>query len=252
MRLEANVSVREVGEAELPAYKIELKNINSFRFLEQAVTYEISRQSEALSAGKTLPQETRGWNPTENKSFVQRTKESAEDYRYFPDPDLPPIHFTTDYIEKIRSQLPLLPETILSNWKNNFNIDVRFGEPLTESQALAQTAEKLFIEAQSQDIEPNKVAGAIHNKKINFNDASTPSAVLQSFKALYATESVDTSELETIIQAVIEKNPDAVEKYKAGQTQIVGFFMGQIMRQLKVKANPQQVATTLGKALENC
>jgi aspartyl-tRNA(Asn)/glutamyl-tRNA(Gln) amidotransferase subunit B len=252
MRLEANVSVREKGATELPDYKIELKNINSFRFLEAAIEYEIDRQATALEAGETLPQETRGWNPSENKSFVQRTKESAEDYRYFPDPDLPPIRFTQEQIDEMRSQIPLLPEKIILDWVQLFRVERRFAEPLAETQNLAKAAEKLFSQAQSDQLEPNKLAGAIHNKKIDFDENSDPKTVLQSFKALYATESVDTSELDTIIQKIISENQDAVEKYKNGQKQIVGFFMGQVMRQLKVKADPQQVTAALGKALDNC
>lgn len=252
MRLEANVSVREKGSTELPAYKIELKNINSFRFLEAAINYEVERQSIEVAAGKILPQETRGWNPTENKSFVQRSKESAEDYRYFPDPDLPPIRFTQEQIDEMSSQIPLLPEKILEDWQKLFFVEVQFGEHLTESATLAKNAEKLFSQAQINKLEPNKIAGAIHNKKINFTDSSDIKDVLQSFKALYTTESIDTSELESIIQKIIAENPDAVEKYKKGQKQIVGFFMGQVMRQLKIKANPQQVSNALGKALENC
>lgn len=252
MRLEANVSVRETGETGLPEYKIELKNINSFRFLEQAISYEVERQSAALAAGESLPQETRGWNPEESKSFVQRTKESAEDYRYFPDPDLPPVRFTQEYIDEMRSKLPLLPEKIISDWQTLFKVEPRFGESLAESQQLAAASEKLFSQAQKEEIEPNKLAGAIHNKKINFDVSSDINKTLQSFKAVYARETVDTADLDSIINNIIADNPDAVKKYKAGQKQIVGFFMGQIMRQLKIKADPQQVTAALGKALENC
>lgn len=249
MRLEANVSVREMSETDLPHYKIELKNINSFKFLESAISYEIERQSEALSNGEVLPQETRGWNPNENKSFVQRTKESAEDYRYFPDPDLPPIRFSEEQIKAIRTSLPQLPEEIINNWANNYKVEPRFGESLAESAALAEASEVLFAATTKENIDANKLAGAIHNKKIIFSEKSSISETLKAFSALYATESVDTSELETVVKKIISENPDAVEKYKNGQKQVVGFFMGQIMRQLKVKADPQQVTLALEAAL---
>lgn len=252
MRLEANVSVRETGATELPSYKIELKNINSFRFLEAAINYEIDRQSEALLNEESLPQETRGWNPTQNKSFVQRTKESAEDYRYFPDPDIPPIRFTEAEIEKLKSSLPELPDQLAQKLQEEFHIEPKYALKFVTTPDMAQLASELLSLAQSEDIEPNKLAAAIFNKKIDFDEDSDPQQIIKLFKELYATESVDTSELETIISAVIAENPDAVEKYKNGQKQVIGFFMGQVMRQLKVKADPQQVTAALGKALENC
>lgn len=250
MRLEANVSLREKDETQLPAYKVELKNINSFRFLEAAIKYEVERQSAVLTAGETLPQETRGWNPSTNKSFVQRTKESAEDYRYFPDPDLPPIRLSTEYLKNLSTQLPKLPESILKNWQKIFLVEPKYGEHLTKSRALAEAAEKLFSHAKAEKMDVNKVAVVLHNKKIIFTEHSDPKKVLQSYKELYATESVDSSELTALVQAVISKNPDAVEKYKNGQKQVLGFFMGQVMRQLKVKADPQQVTKAVTDQLE--
>lgn len=250
MRLEANVSVRETGEKELPAYKIELKNINSFRFLESAVEYEIDRQVKAIDNGETLGQETRGWNAAENKSFVQRTKEEAADYRYFPDPDLPPIRFTQEQIDAIEADLPELPEAVLRRWQETYNVDKSFVDSLISSPKMVEKSESLFAAASKENIEVNKLAGAIKNKKVAFDEATDIAATLIAFKELYATQSVDTSELETIVSQIISQNADAVEKYKNGQKQVMGFFMGQVMRQLKVKADPKQVTQAVQKALE--
>lgn len=250
MRLEANVSVRETSEKELPSYKIELKNINSFRFLEQAIEYEIKRQTIAREKGETLRQETRGWNASESKSFVQRTKEEAEDYRYFPDPDIPPIRFTDSQIAAVANSLPELPEAILSRWETEYQVERRFGEPLAATQALATAAESFLKAAKSEKIDLNKLAGAVHNKKISFSEKTRPEEVVAAFKSLYATEAVDTSALEVTINTIIANNPDAVEKYKKGQKQVLGFFMGQVMRELKVKADPKQVTAAITQALE--
>ena len=120
------------------------------------------------------------------------------------------------------------------------------------SAVLASNVEDLLKLSRNQDIDVNKLASAIQNKKIVFNEHIDAEEVITSFKDLHATDSVDASELDEIISHVISQNPDAVEKYKNGQKQVIGFFMGQIMRQLTVKADPQQVTATLGKALENC
>lgn len=252
MRLEANVSVREEKSpiTELPAYKIELKNINSFRFLEQAIEYEVARQSQALNNGETLSQETRGWNSNENKSFIQRTKEEAADYRYFPDPDLPPIRFTPQQIDDIQSAIPELPEQKAARWQKELGVELRFGIPLITSPAVATQLDDLFVITKGANQDPAKLAAAIYNKKIALDLDNKKT--LTDFIQLFATESVSEEELSTIINSIIAANPDAVKKFKQGQQQVAGFFMGQVMKQLKVKADPQQIRAALGKALENC
>ncbi|PIR62101.1 MAG: Asp-tRNA(Asn)/Glu-tRNA(Gln) amidotransferase GatCAB subunit B [Candidatus Pacebacteria bacterium CG10_big_fil_rev_8_21_14_0_10_44_11] len=252
MRLEANVSLQKPDQTELPNYKIELKNINSFRFLEQAVEYEISRQTTALDAGEDLHQETRGWNSTKNQSFVQRSKETAEDYRYFPDPDLPPIRFSEEQIEAIRVELPELQETIIKRWQDKYRLEPRFGHQLAKSHKLAEITDQLFSVAFTGGTDINKLASAIDNKKIVYDLESDVDKVITDFTTLHATETVNTADLDTIIQTVIKTNPDILTKFKQGQQQVMGFFMGQIMHQLKVKADPQQVHDALNKALENC
>jgi aspartyl-tRNA(Asn)/glutamyl-tRNA(Gln) amidotransferase subunit B len=251
MRLEANTSVREIGEKEYPSYKVEVKNINSFRFLEQAIEFEVVRQSQLLDVGESIPQETRGWNSDDNKTFSQRTKEEAADYRYFPDPDLPPIRFTSEQVEKLRSELPELPEAKAARWTTTFGIEERFSQPLASEPEDAAVFEKLFSQASSEKLDGNKIASSIINKRIPWPTNDSIAATLTAFSAQFKTDTVDTAELKAAIEAVIAENPDVVDKFKAGQQQILGFVMGQTMRKLSgVKPDPQQVRETIGKLLE--
>jgi aspartyl-tRNA(Asn)/glutamyl-tRNA(Gln) amidotransferase subunit B len=122
MRCEPSISVRKPGQTGLPPYKVEVKNINSFKFVEQAINYEIARQTEMLEQGLTPKQVTMGWNEKENKTVEQRSKEEANDYRYFPEPDLPPLHFTAEYIETVRSELPELPGAKRLRFKEEYSL----------------------------------------------------------------------------------------------------------------------------------
>lgn len=250
MRLEANVSLQHIGQAELPDYKIELKNINSFRFLEQAIAYEMERQLPVLVAGETLSQETRGWDSANNQTFSQRTKETAADYRYFPDPDLPPMTFTTAEIEQWRSELPELPEAVLTRWQTEFGVEPRFGESLTISQTTAQLYDKIFTILHKQKQSPNQLASDIHNKKFTVAAEMDAETIAQRFLESRATDTIDDTQLAETISAVLTDNADAVAKYQAGQKQVLGFLMGQVMKNLSSKPDPQQVRTALGKALE--
>ncbi len=250
MRLEANISIRPVGEKELPKYKVELKNINSFRFMESAIGYEMQRQEEVLESGKTPVQETRGWNSQRNETFTQRVKEEAEDYRYFPDPDLPPMQFTEEQIEQWRSELPELPWQRLIRWAIEYSIEERYSLVLLDEKESSDWANAIFAEAKKQKIEPNKVASAVVNKKIAVDYATSTKEVLKKFAELHASEEVDPKFLEEIVQSVLQENPDNIAQYKSGKVQILGFFMGQVQRKLGKKVNPQLVKATLEKELQ--
>ena len=250
MRLEANVSLKDRGATELPSYKVELKNINSFRFLEQAINFEIERQSQALQAGEVLRQETRGWDSTANKSFIQREKESAADYRYFPDPDLPPIRFTAEQIAALNQQLPELPDAVAARWSSEFGIEPRFAVQLSEEQSTVAVLEQLFTSAKQQKLDLAKLSSSIVNKRIAFPTTGTIEQTLQVFAEQTETVAVDASELTATITKILDANPDVVAKFKAGQQQVQGFLMGQIMRQLSgQKPDPQQLRDALHKAL---
>lgn len=238
MRLEANTSLRESGATTLPNYKVEVKNINSFRFLEQAITFEIGRQAELLNAGTTPTQETRGYNPEEGVTFSQRSKESAEDYRYFPDPDLPPLRFTESQIEQWRSELPELPSKRAARWSETYAIEMKLAEALASDRLQAGVLDALLVAAKAKSIDVPKLAAAIDNKRVVVPTSENEvTATLQTYADSIATSALDESVVGPIITSVIEKNPDVVEKFKAGQTQVVGFLMGQVMRELPKDAN---------------
>lgn len=249
MRLEANVSIRPVGQTALPNYKVELKNINSFRFLEKAVAYEMERQACELNEGKTPIQETRGWNDNKGETFSQRVKEDAEDYRYFPDPDLPPLRFTAEQIEQWRAELPELPGQLKQRWFNAYSLNSQYAEILSENKNTAAWADTIFSEAKEQGIDTNGTANAIVNKKISVQIGDPADKVLVAFTALHQTASVDEAELQHAIDAVIAENGDAAAQYKAGKVQILGFFMGQVQRKLGKKLDAQLVKTALEKSL---
>lgn len=259
MRLEANISVREKGVEELPNYKVEVKNINSFRFAELAIGYEIERQSKLLDSGEKIPQETRGWNSTQNQTFAQRTKEEAADYRYFPDPDLPPIRFTEEQIETWRKELPELPDAKTARWQQEFGIEPRFGAPLASEVETAKYYENLFSAAKEKNLDCNKLASNLCNGKtlsINVSDTITVSDqisdILVKFETQNKTDDLDTATLEAAIQSVFTENPDVVEKFKAGQQQVLGFIIGQTMKKLAgKKPDPQLLRETIGKLLKN-
>ncbi len=249
MRLEANTSLQKNGETELPPYKVEVKNINSFRFLEKAILFEEERQATILDAGEVPAQETRGWNEAKGQTVSQRSKEDAEDYRYFPDPDLPPIRFTEKQIEEWRSELPELPVGVLSRWQKDFDVEEKFGDLLIEDKEMADWANDVFVAAKKAGVESNKLANAIVNKKITWSVGDNVQKIVDAFKSSTQTESIDESLLIDTVKTIISENPQAVAQYKEGKTQILGFFIGQIQRKLSKKIDPQTLITILKKEL---
>lgn len=264
MRLEANLSLRDIdspdpvgveqNESNLPAYKVELKNINSFRFMEQAIAFEMNRQVKLLDGGETPVQETRGWDSNKNITFPQRTKEDAEDYRYFPDPDIPPIRFTKEQIETWRAELPELAETVVKRWQIEHGIETKYGELLTEDPQTAREFEAVVEKAKSSEkaskIDLNLLANMLVNKKVNTELLSKPKELLQAFMDATATDSIEDSELLPIIESVLAANPDAVEKYKAGKTQVIGFLVGQTMSKLSKKVDVQMIRSKIAESLD--
>lgn len=150
MRCEVNISLYEKGEDKLSGTKVEVKNINSFKFVEKAINYEIERQTELLEKGEKVVQETRGWDSNRNVTVSQRKKESAHDYRYFPEPDIPPFKFTAEYIEEIRRKLPELPEAKMKRFKEEFSLPEKDIEILTSEKDLADYFEKVVSELEDK------------------------------------------------------------------------------------------------------
>lgn len=231
MRLEPNISWSESVE-KLNNYKVEIKNLNSFRFAQAGINYELKRQKEILDRGEMPVQETRGYNSGKRVTFSQRVKETAADYRYFPDPDIPPIVLTKEYIESLREKLPQLPEQIAKKLIAKFHLNS------STAQLLAKNKQYLDYFNKYQDkIEPNDLANMIVNKKL---DLSKPPPV----KA--ASLAIDSK----IIEQVFRENAGAVAKYKAGKTSVIGFLVGQVMKATRGKVDPKTVNKELLKSLQ--
>lgn len=250
MRLEANISVRPEGLKSLPNYKVEVKNINSFRFVEGAIEHEIKRHTEILESGSTPVQETRGWNSQKNETFSQRIKESAEEYRYFPDPDLPPMQFTQQEIDEIGASLPELPDDKVERWKKEYAIEVRFAETLTQNKEKADRYEEVFKLATKNSLKPNEVAKAIINKKISVTQADATERILEKYQELTKTDEVDEGKLAQIIDEIIKENEEVANRFRAGEEKLLGFFMGQVARKLAQKIDPQLLKNALEKQLK--
>ncbi|MBU1323001.1 Asp-tRNA(Asn)/Glu-tRNA(Gln) amidotransferase subunit GatB [Patescibacteria group bacterium] len=226
MRLEPNISWSE-SVNNLADYKVEIKNLNSFRFTETAIDYELKRQKEILDRGETPIQETRGYKPQQKITFSQRIKETAADYRYFPEPDIPPIVLTLDYVEKLRAKLPKLPEAEINELIKDFHLNIY------TSQLLVKDASKLaYFKKYLTVIDPVKLANMIINKKIDLDKPPQ----LKTITQVVAPK---------IIEQVLKENAGAVAKYQAGKTSVLGFLVGQVMRLTHGKVNPQQAQIKL-------
>lgn len=206
MRLEPSISLTTDGS--IPNYRVELKNINSFRFVKKALEYEIERQ-------KTEPHvmQTRGWSEEKNATVPQREKEEAHDYRYFPEPDIPPIRISNEQLAKIASMIPELPDTKSERFEKQYGLSFYQANILTEDMKAVDAFEGQV--KKTKDFTPVEIANSIINKR--------PLVAKSSVK-------VDEKELEKIIQKVLSENQKAVLDYKNGKTQILGFLLGQIFK----------------------
>ncbi len=250
MRLEANISLRKEGRKELPEYKVECKNINSFKFLEAAINFEITRQTEVLQNSEIPTQETRGYNPTTGKTFSQRTKEDAADYRYFPDPDLPPIEFTKAEIDVIQASIGELPEDKASRLMLEYGLNQKSAHEITLSRNKSIFFEAILQLAKKENLDCQKVINSLINKKIAFTFDEQANLILERFKQATANENVDDEELQKIIEQVLVNNLDAVTKYKAGKTAVLGFLIGQIAKTIGKKVDINLIRQKLIISLE--
>jgi len=220
----------------LPNYKVELKNINSFRFLERGIEYEIERQKDVLESGKTPEQETRGFNSEKGITYTQRSKESAADYRYFPDPDLPPIRFDNKWLDEIKSSVPEPLDEMFNRWEKNYKTDRKLTELLFETASESKKLDEVFSGLSDQKLPVDKFINAIVNKKLNINlfDKKTDE-IISFYKKSVTVDDVTDDDLKKIIMKIINLNPKAVEDLKAGKTQSINFLVGQTMREAKKK-----------------
>ncbi|MFA5111291.1 MAG: Asp-tRNA(Asn)/Glu-tRNA(Gln) amidotransferase subunit GatB [Desulfobaccales bacterium] len=274
IRCDANISLRPMGQTEFGT-KAELKNMNSFRFVKAALEYEIKRQRALLAAGREIVQETRLWDTAANQTVSMRGKEEAHDYRYFPDPDLVPIKISEEWIERLRKELPELPTARRARFQAEYDLPEYDAEVLTSDKALAdyfEAAVKEFprpkqvsnwimvelmreLKKEEAGIAACRVTPAALAKLLSLVDQGTISGKLAKtvFEAMVATGSdpeiivkeqgltqiSDTGALETAAQAIIQAHPKEAADYRAGKTKLMGFFVGQLMKQTKGQANPQ-------------
>ena len=231
MRLEANISLSKDGS--LPNYKVEVKNINSFRYFANSLATEFLRHAEILDRGETPIQETRGYRADTNTTVSQRTKEDAADYRYFPDPDIPPIVISREWVEEIAKRLPELPSSKIDNLVA-MGIGESAAKILVSNQAMinyidrVKTLNQKYVQEAAKDIV---------NKKIDYLTV-TPEAYIKSRESKSADMIFEPSLLTPIIEQVIAENPNVVADYKAGKTGVLGFFVGAVMKLTSGKADP--------------
>lgn len=248
MRLEANISLMESNATSLPEYKVEVKNINSFRFLKQAIEFELSRQQQLLEAGSIPDQETRGWNESKSMTITQRSKETAKDYRYFPEPDIPPFKFSDQEITHVCQQIPKLPDQYFKDFQE-MGIRSDFIATLIVDPATALWAQEIFSLAKKQKVEVKKIASFMVNQKMN-SHSHTPSQVISEYTQKNQSEFLDNSEVVQLVDSTIQENPDLVAKYQAGKTNVISALMGEVMKKSKGKADPKHTITLLQQQLE--
>lgn len=285
LRCDANVSIRPRGQEKLGT-KVEVKNVNSFRFIRAALEYEIERQIEVVESGGRIVQETRLWNAGEGRTYSMRSKEQAHDYRYFPEPDLPPLIVSQEFLERKRAELPELPEARRARMIAEYELSAKDAATLTSTREFADTFEEAAKTAKS----PRRVAnlllselgGRLHALDLELEQSPVSMAGVvmaadllednkisskqlkqlldiafeksEDFPSVYEREKpqqiTDSSALEKMIDEVIAANPKQVEQYKAGKTTVAGFFVGQVMRASKGQANPALLNELVAKKLE--
>lgn len=285
LRCDANVSIRRRGETKLGT-KVEVKNLNSFRFVERALEYEIERQIAAVREGTPIVQETRLWDEAACTTLPMRSKEHAEDYRYFPDPDLLPLVVDDDWIAKTKSSLPELPAQVYERFRKSYELDPYYCEILAEEKAVARyydeavafhnnpiaianwiTTElfgrlnKESMAMSNNPISPENLASLIllvDNKTISgkmakaifdemFSTGSSPRDIIE---AQGLKQISDPAELETLVDSILSQSAAQLQAYRDGKTKMFGYFVGQVMKASDGKANPQIVNELLERKLK--
>jgi len=246
MRLEPNISLTTIP-GKLPNYKVEVKNINSFKFVEKAINFELKRQEEILGNGQTPAQETRGWNEDKGKTFSQRSKEDAHDYRYFPEPDIPPIVMTKEEIGRLKDEVPELSDKKLARFEKEYALPTYDAEILVREKSLADYFEEI-VKQNTSDIDAKTIANWIINKKVTPSQIS-PTKLLQQIVASKQVATIDKKELEQYIGEVIKENEKAVSDYKNGKEASLMFLLGQTMKKIGKKVDSKLVKDTIIKEL---
>lgn len=286
MRADVNLSVREIGSGRLGT-RTEMKNLNSFKAIGRAIDGERARQIELLEEGRTVIQETRRWDDNKEYSYAMRSKEDAKDYRYFPDPDLPSVYIDDEWIARVRKAQPEMQEEKAERYREEYGLSQYDADLLTQSRHLAELFEKTAILSQSpkkaanwflgetlrllkeRGMEPEELSfspehlsalitavekGEVNNQGAKevfekiFDEDTEPLAYIEAH-GLKISQSVD--EAEAVADRILSANKDAVEKYRNGEQKVLGFLVGQIMKELKGKCNPAQMKELLLKKLNS-
>jgi aspartyl-tRNA(Asn)/glutamyl-tRNA(Gln) amidotransferase subunit B len=284
LRVDANVSVRKKGVAELGT-KTEVKNLNSFRFLQKALAYEVGRQIEVLESGGEVQQETRLFDSREQRTYGMRSKEFAHDYRYFPEPDLLPLIITDDWKEEVRKSLPELPGARESRFLRDYDLPAQDAALLAQSRTMADYFEETVKRCKEPKLAANWILNDLtyllqENGK-EFLDCPVPSPDLADLIALVNKGTIsgkmakdvlaemfrtgksasqivgekgleqitDPDKIATIARQIIGANPKQTEQYRKGKTATLGWFVGQVMKATRGQANPQMVQEVLKKEL---
>jgi aspartyl-tRNA(Asn)/glutamyl-tRNA(Gln) amidotransferase subunit B len=284
-RCDANVSVRRSGAQQFGT-RAEIKNLNSFRFVERAINYEVARQIELLESGGTVVQETRLYDPDKGETRSMRSKEEANDYRYFPDPDLLPVELDAAYIESVRATLPELPDQKAARLASQYGLSAYDAGVLTASRELAAYYEDVVREVPgAPKLAANWVMGelaaALNKENLDISSGRLPATQLagllqriadqtisgkiakEVFEAMWAEggsadalieakglrQITDTSAIERVIDEVLAGNPGQLAEFRAGKDKLFGFFVGQVMKATGGKANPAQLNELLKKKL---
>ena len=283
-RCDANVSLRPIGQEKFGT-RTETKNLNSFRFVQQAITYEIARQTEDLLDGKRIVQETRLWDSIKKNTYSMRSKEEAHDYRYFPDPDLPVVRISADFVEQIRSQLPELPDAKKQRFMESFGLSTYDAEVLVADKEVAEYFEEVVAAKADPKLVCNWISGELmrimNENKVDIRNVGIPAESLARLIQFLQEGSIsgkiaktvfeemvqsgkdpatiievrglkqvsDEGALRGLLETLLNNNPKQVEQYRAGKTQIKGFFVGQVMKETKGQANPQIVNQLLEELL---
>ena len=285
MRCDANVSVRKIGDEKLGT-RTETKNVNSFRFVEKAIQYEIERQIHELEFGNEITQETRLYDSQANITRPMRSKEFANDYRYFPEPDLLPINIKEEFIKEVMATMPEMPNQKRERFVSQYNLSEYDAGLLAADRDLADFFEEVAKVSGAPKLSANWVMGELsaelNNENINIKDSKVSSKKLgqlisriedgtisgkiakEIFEKIWSTgeevdfvikeegleQVTDDSEIESMIDEVIKNNPEQLEQYRSGKDRLFGFFVGQVMKVSQGKANPKQVNDILKSRLE--
>ena len=285
MRCDANVSVRKKGDTKLGT-RTETKNVNSFRFVEKAIQYEIDRQINELESGNQIIQETRLYDSQANTTRPMRSKEFANDYRYFPEPDLLPINLEKEFIEEVMATMPEMPTQKKIRFVSEFNLSEYDADLLAADKDLANFFEAVVKVSNSPKLSANWIMGELsaelNNENLSINESKITSNQLgqlilriedgtisgkiakEIFEKLWSSDNevdeiiqsegleqvTDDKEIESMIDKVINNNPEQLEQYRSGKDRLFGFFVGQVMKASQGKANPKQVNDILRKKLE--